>query len=150
MIKDEIKLLEQIRKAYKESKNSNMQLFIYVIKAVFRSYTDFVPVTYVSKAAKEKAKELGIDLTKMTWKNQNKYDPKREIFHYEHCNPVKQLREAILNTDENIEDILKRDIVCWILKTENKELDTHGYKSERPGGWKKCYKECGIEYIKNK
>jgi hypothetical protein len=149
-MKDEIKILKNIRKIYKESNNINMQLFVYTTKAVFRSYTDFTPVLYVSKAAKEKAKELGIDLTKMTWKNQNTFDPKRKVFHYEHCNPVKQLREAILNTDEEIEDILKRDIVCWVLKTEDQELTIHGYKDSRPGGWKKCYKDCGIEYIKNK
>ena len=146
---DEIKVLTEIRKIYKESKKINMQLFVYIAKAVFRSYTDSKPVLYVSKAAKEKAQELNIDLTKMTWKNQNKFDPKRKIFHYEHCNPVKELREAILNTDENIEKILKKDIVCWILKTENQKLDKK-YKDNRPGGWKKCYKECEIEVLKNK
>ena len=35
-------------------------------------------------------------------------------------------------------------------KLANKELDKHGYREKRPGGWQKCYKECGIEFMKNK
>ena len=147
---DESCILENIRHIYHLSNTKKKRLYSNTIKAVFRSATDDKKVEYVSKAALKKAKELGIDLYSMTWLNQNKFDPKRKIFHYEHCNPIKELRSAVLDTDESTQKILKRDIVCWILKSENKELDKHGYREKRPGGWQKCYKECGIKFVKNK
>lgn len=150
VLDDESCILESIRHVYGLSNTKKKRLYSNTIKAVFRSATDDKKVEYVSKAALKKAKELGIDLYSMTWLNQNKFDPKRKIFHYEHCNPIKELRSAVLDTNENVQKILKRDIVCWILKSENKELDKRGYREKRPGGWQKCYKECGIEYMKNK
>ena len=150
ILDDESCMLNSIRNQYRMSNTKKARLYNNTIKAIFRSKTDDKHVEYVSKKALAKAKELGIDLYSMTWLNQTKVDPKRTIFHYEHCNPIKELRLAVLNTNKNIQDILKQDIVCWILKDEDKELNKHGYKSKRPNGWLKCYKECGIEYMKNK
>lgn len=146
---DAVAMLEADRRLYRLSITKDRKLYVSRIKSVFRNKTDGKSVKYVSKKALAKAKELGIDLYSTTWLNQSKVDPKRKIFHYEHCNTISELCSAVLDTDEDIRDILKRDIVCWILKEEDKELNKHGYKSKRPGGWKKCYKECGIMYMKN-
>ena len=146
---DEFYLLDGIRSIYNSSTKKKSRLFNNTIKAIFRSITDDKKVEYISKKALEKAKELGIDLYSMTWLNQNKFDPKRKIFHYEHCVTIKELRLAVLNSNEDIQKIIKREVVCWILKEENKILDKK-YKSSRPGGWKRCYKDCGIEILKNK
>lgn len=147
---DESTILNSIRSIYRLSNNKNERLYNNVIKAVFRSYTDNKTVDYVSEKALKKAKELGIDLYNMTWLNQTKFDPKRKIFHYEHCNPIKQLRLAVLNTNEDTQKILKRDIVCWMLKEENQALNDNKFRDDRPGGWENCYKKCGIKYMKNK
>lgn len=146
---DEVKLLKYIRELYKESLTKKKRLYTYITKAVFRSATDDKKVKYVSKAALLEAKKRGIDLSKMTWTNQTKVDKKRKVFHYEHCNPIKELREAVLNTSENINEIIKKDITCWILKKENRVLDKK-YKAKRPNGWKKCYAKCKIEVFNNK
>ena len=150
ILDDESCMLSFIRNQHRMSNTKKARLYNNTIKAIFRSKTDDKHVEYISKKALAKAKELGIDLYSMTWLNQTKVDPKRKIFHYEHCNPIKELRLAVLDTDEDIRAILKRDIVCWILREEDQALNYHKYKSKRPGGWQKCYKECEIEYMKNK
>lgn len=149
-MKNTIKLLEAIRNGYVNPTESDEKIFKGVIKSILRNMTDCKAVPYVSKKALAKAKEMGIDLSDKNWHDQTKFDKGRKIFHYEHCNTIKQLRLAILNTNESIEKILNRNITCWILKSENELLDKNGYKDKRPGGWKKCYKECGIEPVLNK
>lgn len=145
---DTIKLLNAIRKGYVNPTKTDEKVFVNVIKAIFRSVSDYKKVLYVSKKALEKAKSLNINLAEINWHTQSKVDKGRKIFHYEHCNPIKQLRLAVLYSNEKIEKILDKDITCWILKSENDILNKK-YKDNRPGGWKKCYKECGIEILKN-
>ena len=78
---------------------------------------------------------------------QKQFDPSRKIFHYEHCNPISELSDMVLNGHQTIGDILEDNVVCWILKSEDKKLNDNGYKSNRPGGWQKCYRACGIEPV---
>lgn len=145
---NEIALLTNIRETYQSMEICNEVLFINVLDSIFRNITDNKPVKYVSKAAKNEAKCLGIDLVKMNWDNQSKVDPKRKIFHYEHCIPIKQLRILILQTNIPIKKIINMDFVCWILKKERNVLDKK-YKDHRDN-WKKCFAEFGIEPILNK
>ena len=144
-----VEMLKFIRKEYKKNK-ANKAFYSKIAKACFRYYTDTKKSEYISEAAMKKAKELGIDLKTMTWKTQTKYDKKRLIFHYEHCNTIHELTERLLETNEPVENILKYYIVCLILKKENKKLYDNVFKSKRPGGWQKCYKQCGIKYKKNR
>lgn len=151
----QIKLITSLRKLYKSETHDKKKCRAYCkacLNTTLRKISNDKPVKYVSKAAKAKAKLLGIDLVTMTWDNQTKknYDPKRVNFKYEHCIPIKELIERVLDTDEPIESIIEDDFVCWVLVEEDKELRIHGYQSKRPGGWKKCYKECGIVPILNK
>ena len=153
-MQDQINLIERIREAYKtiEKNKINVTTYKRALNAIFRAITNYMPVKYVSKAAKAKADKLGIDLTTMTWDNQTKknYDPKRKYFKYEHCNTIDSLILRVLNTEEEIKKIVKDTFVCWILVEEDDELESHKYRKKRPDGWKKCYKECGIEPILNK
>ncbi len=146
-----VELLEQIRKCYKTNKKDKA-LYKKILKAYFRYLTDKFPVKYKSEKADDVAKEKGIPLYKMTWQNQTKWDKKRELFHYEHCNPISELIEDVLETNRKIEDIIKDDYVCWILKTEDEKLNKKGFRSERRkyGGWEECYKKCEIEILDNK
>lgn len=141
-------ILNTIRKTYKNDDAPKQQLYSKILKALFRYETDQKPVQYASQAALAQAKKMNINLKEMNWNNQTKVDPGRKIFHYEHCNPINTLIDAVLKGDMDVTNILNNNIVCWILKSENKKLDEAHCKSKRDGGWEKCYRECGIEPVK--
>lgn len=145
----ELQLLNALRQSYKNDKKPKIQLYNKMAKALFRYDTDQKAVQYASKAALNKAEELSVNLKELNWHNQRKNgkDPDRKIFHYEHCNPISVLTKDVLTSDKDIAEILKENVVCWILKSENKELDAHHYRSKREDDWKKCYQACGIEPV---
>lgn len=89
----------------------------------------------VSEAAWQAANDRGVDLHEETWHTQKKFDPKRQVFHYEHMTPVStvvaQLREA--SGAEDVLGVLDVGIrVAWILKSENAKLNELGYTHRRP------------------
>lgn len=141
-------ILENIRQTFKQDPNPQEQLYSKILKSVFRYDTDQKPVSFASRAAIDAANKIDMPISGTDWHTQKKFDPTREIFHYEHCNPISVLVDRVLKSTENIEAILADNVVCWILKSEDKKLNEHGYKSNRPGGWKKCYHDCGIEPVR--
>ena len=148
-MEDKINLVESIKNAYKKIKDIKYKKYYTAsLNRLLRAFSNEVAVTCVSKAAKIEALKRKIDLTKMTWDNQNEFDLHRQIFHYEHCIPIDQLVEKILNTNDTIESVLKDNFVCWTLVTESKMLDTK-YKKYRKN-WKKCFAEFNIKPILNK
>jgi hypothetical protein len=66
----------------------------------------------------------------------------------EHCVPINELIDMVMNGDIAAADIVKHETVAWITKEENQRLRKAGYEHSRPGGWQKCYAECGIEVVK--
>lgn len=120
------------------------------LECLFRKASDCVYVDYISKAAKDKAALMGVDLSKIVWGNQctKGKDKGRKIFQLEHCIPIKELIDRVLYTTEDLKDILKDNITAWVTYEENAKLNAK-YKDNRPGGWEKCYAEFGIVPIKN-
>ena len=83
----------------------------------------------VSVAAHNKAVELRIsDLRLMAWRNQKTImkDSDRSIFHFEHIVPVNDIVTAILALPKftlgDIEQLVAKSAIAWILKTENVKL----------------------------
>jgi hypothetical protein len=102
-----------------------------------------------SRAALREASSLGVNLYKMNWHDQGRFDAGRKLFHFEHVNCVKDLQRACLKetTHGAILDILKTRIrVAWILKSEDACLSRLGYRSDRPDP-SVAYKEAGIELV---
>lgn len=149
-MENKIKIIKAICNIYKESNNKEDSIFSYLLNWAFRDITNAKPVEYVSKAALQMAKEKKVDLSKANYSALSKLDPNKEWLYYEHCNPIKELRLALLNDNKEVEKIIEKDFICWVTREENKELDKRGYRDKRPGGWKKCYKECGIKVLENK
>ena len=145
-----IKLLGAIHNGYVNPTKVDTLVFSGVLNSIFREIPNKKPVEYVSKKALELARKMKIDLSKANWKDQPKFDKGRLVFYYEHCNTVKMLTDDILKTNKDIAKVIKGNVICWITREENKKLDKNGYRDNRPGGWKKCYKECGIEVLRNK
>jgi hypothetical protein len=103
----------------------------------------------VSKAAHDKACELGCDLVEMHWHNQHRFDRERQTFHWEHMVPVKALREECCkaNSEAEILEILTtRLCVVWVLKSEDAELTRLGFRSIRKDPMA-AYREAGIELL---
>jgi hypothetical protein len=100
--------------------------------------------TSVSKSAKDLADERGIPIEKMSHANQNRWDPKRVLFAYEHMVPVKNLMYAVIAAPEKAEEILRSAMVVWVTRAENTRLNDLGYAHNRPDP-QKCYEEAGIK-----
>ena len=135
------------------------------IHLLIREYSDSFPVEFYSESAKEKVDEK-IQEKKITGKHKNKinsildlkYDDRdfcgtdndKPALVLEHATPVKEIKDCILTLDsiKDIENALKeQSCLCWITREEDDRLNKK-YKSKRPNGWKRCYDECGIKYIK--
>ena len=113
-----------------------------------RKYTDLIN-PLVSRMALARAKEKGIELEKIGWHDQTKYDKKREVFHLEHFYTVKSIRDLCINanTTQEVDIILTKNAkTIWILKEEDNRLTKLGYRSERDDPYK-AYEEAGIEII---
>jgi hypothetical protein len=106
-------------------------------------------VQYISKELwKSTPYENKIELFKMKWEDRKKING-----HFEHTTPVKIIKENLIkiNNLKEAESYLKKyAIICWITDEENKKLNSQGYKSTRPNGWKKAYKMCKIKPLSKK
>jgi hypothetical protein len=103
----------------------------------------------VSRAARDWATRLGIDLCAMNWHDQPRFDPARRKFHFEHFRPVSLIRSECIEkcSETEILEILKTQLtVVWILKSEDVELRRLGYQSNRPDP-DKAYREAMIELV---
>ncbi|MBR5153332.1 MAG: hypothetical protein IKW57_00865 [Alphaproteobacteria bacterium] len=123
-----------------------------ILDSILRKASDCHYADYASRAALDIASKRGISLSDMTWDNQTakKRDPGRKWFMRDHCVPIRELKDLVLNSNTPAYKIVKRETVAWITRAENACLDKKEYKDSRPGGWRKCYKECGIDVVKLK
>jgi hypothetical protein len=101
----------------------------------------------MSVRAREKAQDLKppVNLAEMTWHDQEKFDPGRELFIVEHRATVSSLKQRCLGaaTVEGVLDVLEKEIdVVWILREEDDELTRLKYRSKRPAS---AYQEATIE-----
>ncbi len=103
----------------------------------------------VSVAAKEKARRMRAQpkLSELTWHDQRRFDPEREMFVTDHMIPVSAIRQRCLRatSEQRVKSILARDIkVVWILREEDKELNKNGHRFRRPDPGA-AYRHAGIK-----
>ena len=143
--------LEDLRKIWRKHKsdykiNKNIKKMIHTFICV--SF-EKVPVDYISKQTIEKLPtDLQTPPYNFPWniKRTKNKEPFKE-FLCEHCNPLNEIIDNICNTNEQVSNILEKQLkTAWIAKKENELLDKN-YRKRRPGGWKKCYKECDIKLL---
>ena len=124
------------------------------IKKLIRIILYFVSESRQANYISKKARILwgkhtkGTDLYNLTVpkqrSNKKNYPFLKDII-LEHCNPLSIVVDNILYNQDRIKNILEKELItAWITKDENNKLNKD-YKSTRPDGWKKCYKEVGIE-----
>jgi hypothetical protein len=104
----------------------------YLLKWAINGLDQFVRPE-ASHAAMAEAAKMGLgDIRDYIWLDQTSKmkDPGRKIFHWEHIAPVSDLMKACLacppESIGDIEAVLRRVKIAWILKSENKQLKNHG------------------------
>jgi hypothetical protein len=102
----------------------------------------------ISRKAQLKADELSIPIRDMRWRNQTKYDEGRRMFHLEHFHTVKDIRDACVNaqSEAGIITILENSTLVWILKDEDKLLNSNGQRNSRDDPHQ-AYRDAGIELL---
>jgi hypothetical protein len=93
----------------------------------------------------------------LLWKDRyklgkRKKDNKSNIV-FEHTTPLKDFFDSLTRCNNIVK--LKKSLnsysgVCLITRKEDNALNSKKYRSGRPGGWAKCYKECKITIINKK
>ena len=92
-------------------------------------------------------------LSQYQWNDQNskRKDKGRKVFHWEHILPVSTIVKKLLAienpTNSAIIDIIKNADVAWILKAENDQLDSNGYRTKRPENPLEAYINCDIQLV---
>jgi hypothetical protein len=103
----------------------------------------------VSVAAQRLADLRGIDLQLQSFHTQDRFDKGHALFHYEHVNPVSELRRRCLQDlrTDSILEVLNRGVrVAWITKEEDRELTRLGFRSYRQDP-EEAYRLAGIELM---
>ena len=123
-------------------------------KVPFHIRPDGSNIAYVSKAALIQAEKLGISKEsimsgKYNSESLTKYDKGHKLLMHEHVVPVKEIIEAIQNPKrfENVDEIIDMMEIALITKNEDHSLSANNFASSRPGGWRKCYRDSGIEIV---
>ena len=117
------------------------------------------PVKMVSKKVFERCnqKSPSINPFNLEWMdrfllNDKSFDKdiKKSWLVWEHTTPLNEFFKILINCKNEIEVQVALNGysgVCWISREEDNCLNKMKYRSHRPGGWLKCYNECGIEVI---
>jgi hypothetical protein len=139
-----IELLETLQRDYdklnsKKEKTKARE----IMSTIIRKYCDLLPVTFISDAAKKEA--IDINLFKMNWNDQKKFDRRRSVFHLEHKTTVRDTVKYILEGTHPKSAIENMEF-GWILKKEDKLLSVKGFRSHRLEH-DKAYEKCGINII---
>ena len=71
----------------------------------------------------------------------------KKLLTREHVVPISAMQRDLMDwTKKPMAEILENDFdLALITAEEDRALSKAGYKSKRPGGWRECYKKCGIE-----
>ncbi|MBN1184077.1 MAG: hypothetical protein JXB49_17415 [Bacteroidales bacterium] len=145
------KLIEEYNKAINPYLKKKLKE---AINSVLRKFSDRYPEG-VSVNAKKLAATYGVDLCDKLWTDKNicgKTGNKSNIV-WEHTTPITELIDTLLKCQDIdcVKSILDEySGVVWITREEDDCLISEGYRNERPGGWRRCYQECGIIVIECK
>ena len=145
----------QIQAYNNEQDKGLKKIFKGLLRKSINKFTD-LPPKMVSQKLLTLCKEKGIDPFTLNWsqrKSLGMNERNKSIMMWEHSTPNSELLEELVKckTEGEIEDsLLRYSGVCWVHRDEDNELNNLGYRSKRPGGWEKCYKEAKINVVPEK
>ena len=117
-----------------------------MINKCIRIVDDSYIINKASRAAAHVADGMGLDLTKMSWVNQTRFDPGRKLFVFEHKTPINTLVQKMIENPNDVLNILNNMEIVWITREEDATLNALGYRKNR-SDHDAAYKEAGIEII---
>lgn len=131
--------------SYNNTENKDMK---YVLRYGLRrmiQYWSEVEEHSISEAAYKICQERGIDWTKLKKNVKGDVVGKPAVLG-DHTKPLMSFIYQLYEVDTKYIRLLllMYPPICWITRDENNVLNRNKYKNKRPGGWKKCYSECGI------
>lgn len=148
---------EVIKSINREKDITIKRELIATLKVIIQKYTNF-PTQMVSKSAFTLCDKMKIDPFKLKWsqrgilgKVSSKNIEKNRII-WEHVIPLSETIQDLIKCKSKDEVLLYLNNypgTCLITRQEDDQLNEK-YKSKRPGGWQKIYKDLGIEIIYNK
>ena len=122
------------------------------LKTTLQKMTD-QPVNYVSKGVLELCATREIDPFSLLWPQRNllgKDEKGRSLLMWEHTTPLTELFHTLVECSSYSEVLGVLESysgVCWITRQEDDKLNSSGFRSKRPEGWRNAYAKCGIEII---
>jgi len=70
---------------------------------------------------------------------------------WEHTTPLNEFYQTLVKCKSQAEvelELTNYSGVCGITREEDNLLNKNKFRSNRPGGWAKCYDDCQIKIIK--
>ena len=122
------------------------------LKDCLKKWSD-QPVKMVSENVFNMAKNCGIDAFKLMWPDRNVFDKigNKSSIVWEHTTPLNEFYLSLIESkdiDEVKDKLINYSGVCWITREEDNLLNKNKFRSNRPGGWAKCYGDCQIKIVK--
>ena len=139
--------LKELAKQYSltSSKKEKSNLKAMLNKCI-RIVDDGHQINKASEKAKKLADAMQIDLTKMSWANQPKFDKGRKVFVFEHKTPINTLVQQMIDNPDNVLSILESIQIVWITRDEDAQLNALGYRKNREDH-DKAYADAGITVV---
>ena len=150
-----VKTMTELVNSYHSTNDETEQKWVkHLIQQGCRKLEDFI-TPRVSIKAQELAGEMGVgDLSQYGWSDQKlkMNDLDRSIFHFEHILTVSDLVERLLclgssASCDDVQSIIEKADVAWILKNEDQLLNENGFKIKRPEKPLDAYETCGIKLV---
>lgn len=144
-------------KKYQDASDDNHlnKKLLEAIKQCLYKWSDRYP-DMISEEVKKLADEKGVDPFKLLW-------PDRKIFNkpgdlksrivFEHTTPLGELLSNLSKCKSVVEienNLNEYSGVAWITREEDNKLNENKLRSNRPGGWKKCYEDWQIKIVYKK
>ena len=117
-----------------------------MLNKCIRIVDDSYQIDKASKKAKQIADDMNIDLTKMSWANQPRFDKGRKVFVFEHKTPINIMAQRMIDNPSDVLNILNDMEIVWITREEDAMLNSLGYRKNRDDH-DKAYVEAGIEIV---
>lgn len=120
-----------------------------IMKRSIYEFSDGYP-NHCSQAVWDMCLKADINPFELVWKDRNVFDKidGKSALLWEHTTPngifCQELYDCTSPTEIR-EKLANYSGVCWVTRAEDNKLNKLGYRSKRPGGWRKCYEEAGIK-----
>lgn len=138
-----INVICELKKMYDKSTDElERKLISNAVGQVLRKKTEYEDPKFISLKAKEEFEKHSIDrITKHSDIHEINLKIKIQL---DHCNPVNQLVERILNEGEDVAKIVDENYTAIITKEDDDLINKNKYRSKRPNGWQDAYKKSGV------